>query len=110
MSGDQYRASHVRAEPFLKASDFVDREETPEPAWTLDALAKAMLVGFNETNRRIDELVPVVESMRQSAQWKVWLVKAAKLAGPALVGAIAARFPEAAKIASALLSAMAGAP
>jgi len=105
VSGEQ-KASHIRGEPFMKASDFID-EETPLPKWTLDKLGKVMIDGFNETNRRIDTLAVRVEGVESAAKWKVWAIKVAKMAGPALVGAIAARFPEAAKLLGALLGAVA---
>ena len=105
MSGEQ-KASHIRGEPFMKASDFID-EETPLPKWTLDKLGKVMIEGFNETNHRIDQLVPVVEKLQASAQWRTWAIKVAKMAGPALVGVVAARFPEVAKLLGALLGAVA---
>lgn len=90
----------------MKASDFVD-EVTPQPVWTLDKLAKVMIEGFNITHQRIDALAVRVESVEGAAVWRTRLVKALKLAGPALVGALAARFPDAAKIVGALLSGLA---
>ena len=107
------KASHIRAEPFLKASDFVE-EESPQTKWTTERLATAMIHGFNAVGNRFDtvdlelsSLATRTPALEQDARWKVWAVKFAKLAGPALVGAIAARFPDAAKVIGALLQAVA---
>lgn len=100
------RASHIRGEPFLKASDFVE-EEPLQVKWTLEKLGTTMIEAFNATHVRIDELAVRVESVQADAAWKTWAVKGLKLAGPALVGALAARFPEAAKLLGTLLGAVA---
>lgn len=115
MSGERDKArtprpiatSHNRpiGEPFMKVSDFVD-EVTPQPVWTLEKLAKVMIGGFNVTNERIDALAVRVQTVESAAQWKAWAIKALKMAGPALVGALAARFPEAAKLVGALIGSM----
>lgn len=108
MSGEQKiprpaRASHIRGEPFMKATDFVD-EEPIQVRWTLEKLGFAMIEGFNATHQRIDELAVRVDKVQSEAVWKERALKFLKLAGPALVGAIAARFPEAAKFIGALLA------
>lgn len=110
MSGEQkvprpIKSSHIRGEPFMKAEDFVEQEPV---RWTLDKLAHVMIEGFNTTHVRIDELAVRVDVIQGEAVWKVRALKALKLAGPALVGAIAARFPEAAKLIAALLTGLPG--
>lgn len=106
MSGEQkvprpIKASHIRGEPFMKAEDFVEHVEV---RWTLDKLAHAMIEGFNTTHQRIDELANRVDTVQADAVWKARTIKALKVAGPALVGALTARFPEVAKFLGALLT------
>ena len=102
MSGEQ-KASHIRREPFMKVSDFED-EPLPRPNWTLEKLAKVMIDGFNETHVRIDSLATRVETVEAAAVWKQRAVKALKYAAPTLIGAVAARYPDVAKILGALLT------
>lgn len=104
MSGE-VKASHARpAAPFPLADDFIDEDESPPKPMTLNRLGRMMAEGFNHMNARIDALATRVETVESTAQWKVYAVKFLKLAGPALVGAVAARFPEAAKLLGALLT------